>query len=176
MPAIEKLNGDKEWWVNGQRHRDNNQVALIKLENGILRQEYWSFNQLNVIDLGDNFYYFKNNELEKASFKDNSKEFFNPGCTNIENKNNFIKKKIDPLGLIEYFKDGLVHKDSHIGPARINPNGTKEYLENGVLLKTVYEDGSILDHQSGIKTKSSVFSGVEKQNNISKTTDFKKLL
>lgn len=175
LPAIEKLNGDKEWWINGQRHRDNNQVSVIKLENGILRQEFWSHNQLNLIDLNGDFYYFKNNELEKIYFKDNSKEFLNPGCNNIENKGNFIKKKIDHLGLIEYFQDGLVHKDSNLGPARINPNGTKEYVENGVLLKTIYEDGSILDHTTGIKTKS-VFSNTEKQKDMTRKTEFNKLL
>jgi hypothetical protein len=37
-PAIEYLNGIKEWWINGKRHRGNNKPA-IEYPNGI--KEWW---------------------------------------------------------------------------------------------------------------------------------------
>lgn len=44
LPAIERTNGDKEWWVDGKRHRDNDLPAVIWPYGGrcgLNRLEWW---------------------------------------------------------------------------------------------------------------------------------------
>ena len=38
QPAVELANGGREWWINGRRHRDQGMPAMVHI-NG--NQEWW---------------------------------------------------------------------------------------------------------------------------------------
>ena len=39
FPAVENVNGTKEWWFNGQRHRLNDLLAVkMEINNGTLME------------------------------------------------------------------------------------------------------------------------------------------
>jgi hypothetical protein len=45
-PAVEYVDGEKQWWVNGKLHRDGDLPAVIKYEDGKLSYEGWFENGL----------------------------------------------------------------------------------------------------------------------------------
>ncbi len=68
-PAVEKVDGTKEWWVNGLRHRTDG--PAIEWSNGI--REYWVNGELQQTESSDSEWVkgFKEGFLEgfKAAMK-----------------------------------------------------------------------------------------------------------
>jgi hypothetical protein len=118
LPAViykEKDTGNvllEEWWINGHRHRSNNNPAIINHVNGEL--EYWNNDLLH-----------RDND-EPAIVKDNgSKEWVN-GKLHRDNDQPAIHLKFGWKSYKVWYQHGKIHRENDL-PARIDE--VKELFE-----------------------------------------------
>lgn len=122
MPAVEKPNGDKYYFLNGLRHRDNNLPAIDCVNgekryyvNGLLhRDPYYDSNSQKV-------------DLPAMVFANGDKHYYIHGILHRDNNLPAIEFK---SGTKEYYVNGVLHRDYGL-PAIEFANGSKNYYVNG---------------------------------------------
>lgn len=92
LPAREMANGTKEWFVHGKRHRNGDQPAIVRPDG---TEEYW---------------------FEGKRHRGGNKPALR-----------------FPNGCEEYYVHGLIHRDD--GPARIRPGEAGQWYRNGIIVK-----------------------------------------
>lgn len=115
QPAEIWKNGTSVWRKNGKLHRDNGLPAMIGhagTEKYAVNGKYHRLGDLPAITWSKGPYrqeWWINGEIKRAIRKDGTEEFFMKGSVNRDS--------------------ALLHRDD--GPARIHPNGHKEYWLQG---------------------------------------------
>jgi hypothetical protein len=137
-PAVERLNGDKFWYLNGKSHRVDGPAC----EYASGDKSWWLNGQLHREDgpaiehaNGRKEWFLNSQHLSEEEFKLKM------------SANKYPKKEITSEGTFWYNEKGEYHRED--GPAVERVNGDKEWYLNGQLHR---EDGPAIEYANGYKS------------------------
>lgn len=146
-PAIERSNGDKEWWVNGKRHKEDGPAIEC-----VCGYKAWHLNGVihrtdgPAVEAPDGYkeYWLNGKSLTKQQFIEKTSS---PKTVNKTNKKSDSTMIVDEYGTKWWRnKENKLHRTD--GPAVIKKDGYKSWWIHG---KKHREDGPAIERPDGTK-------------------------